>query len=42
MIARIPGVGSSSLELTAAEDPTHAANNLLAQILKDAEQAGLL
>ena len=42
MIARIPGVGSTSLELTEAEDLTQAANNLLSQILKDAEQAGLL
>ena len=42
MIARIPGVGSSSLELSETEDPTQAANNLLAKILKDAEQAGLL
>jgi len=42
MIARIPGVGSSSLELSEAEDPIQAANNLLAKILKDAEQAGLL
>lgn len=42
MIARIPGVGSSSIELADADDTDGAATDLLMQILKGAEQEGRL
>ncbi len=42
MIARIPGVGSKSIELGETEDANEAATALLLQILAGAEENGLL
>lgn len=42
MIARVPGVGSKSIELAQADDARSAATELLMQILQGAKQQGLL
>ncbi len=42
MIARIPGVGSKSLELEDTEDLNTTARQLLTEILSGAEQEGRL
>lgn len=42
MIARIPGVGSKSIEIGDTDDADKAATDLLMQILKGAEKDGLL